>query len=279
MLAANQLVDSIRTFRRVAVALSGGVDSAVVAKAAHLALGSDAVAITADSPSVTRRDLTEARRVAEFIGIRHVVIGTDEFSKPDYTRNDGRRCYHCKSELYDRILELRSQLGFDVICSGANQDDLGDYRPGLQAAAERGVRHPLQEAGFGKSVVRQLANLWSLPVRDKPASPCLSSRIAPGVAVTMERTARIEAAETILRDLGIADCRVRLHDGELARIEVPLEAIAALAAPDLRRRLCEQMRGLGFRFITLDLEGLRSGSLNELIDVTIRNDYLPRGGP
>jgi pyridinium-3,5-biscarboxylic acid mononucleotide sulfurtransferase len=270
---ADKLVDLLRSFRRVAVALSGGVDSAVVAQAAQLALGADALAITADSPSVARRDLADARSVAEQIGIRHVNVGTEEFTDPDYIRNDGSRCYHCKSELYDRIVALRSKLHFDVICSGANLDDLGDYRPGLIAAADHGVRHPLQELGFRKTVVRDLARHWGLPVADKPASPCLSSRVAPGVAVTIERTARIEAAELLLRELGLAECRVRLHEGELARIEVPARSIERLAEPEVREALSRSFRALGFKFVTLDLDGFRSGSLNELIDLNTRRSF------
>jgi len=269
---AEKLVDLLRSFRRVAVALSGGVDSAVVAQAAHLANGSDALAITADSPSVARRDLADARRIAEQIGIRHIVVGTEEFADPDYVRNDGSRCYHCKSELYDRIVALRAELGFDVICSGANLDDLGDYRPGLVAAAEHGVRHPLQELGFGKAIVRDLARQWGLPIAEKPASPCLSSRIAPGVAVTIERTARVEAAENLLRELGLAECRVRFHEGDLARIEVPVIAIERLVKAQIREALSLKLHQLGFKFVTLDLDGFRSGSLNELIDLeTLRS--------
>jgi uncharacterized protein len=270
---AEKLVDLLRSFRRVAVALSGGVDSAVVAQAAHLAVGSDALAITADSPSVARRDLADARRVAEQIGIRHLVVGTEEFADPDYVRNDGSRCYHCKSELYDQIVALRAELRFDVICSGANLDDLGDYRPGLVAAAEHGVRHPLQELGFGKAIVRDLAREWDLPIAEKPASPCLSSRIAPGVTVTIERTARVEAAENLLRELGLAECRVRFHEGDLARIEVPTIAIEQLAKAEVREPLAQRFRELGFKFVTLDLDGFRSGSLNELIDLATRRSH------
>jgi uncharacterized protein len=255
--------------------MSGGVDSAVVAQAAQLALGANAIAITADSPSVARSDLADARRIATQIGIRHLVVGTDEFANPDYARNDGSRCYHCKTELYDHIVSLKSDLGFDIICSGANLDDLGDYRPGLIAAAEHGVRHPLQELGFGKQIVRDLARNWNLPIADKPASPCLSSRIAPGVAATTERTARIEAAEAILHQLGLAECRVRFHEGDLARIEVPVQAIERLATPECRTSLAARFRDLGFRFVTLDLEGFRSGNLNQLIDVNIRNQCSP----
>jgi pyridinium-3,5-biscarboxylic acid mononucleotide sulfurtransferase len=270
---ADRLITHVRSLGRVAVAMSGGVDSAVVAKAAQLALGPHAVAITADSPSVARSDLADARRIAELIGIRHVVVGTEEFSDPDYARNDGSRCYHCKTELYDRIAGLRGELEFDVIVSGANLDDLGDYRPGLIAAAEHGVRHPLQELGFGKAVVRELAQYWKLPVWDKPASPCLSSRIAPGLAVTTERTARIEAAEAILHELGLPECRVRFHEGDLARIEVPSGAIERLASLDCRTILATRLRDLGFRFVTLDLEGFRSGNLNELIDLNTRRQF------
>jgi pyridinium-3,5-biscarboxylic acid mononucleotide sulfurtransferase len=278
-ITAENLIALLRSLRRVAIALSGGVDSSVVAQAAQLAVGSDAVAITADSPSVARTDLADARRIADLIGIRHVVIRTDEFADPDYARNDGSRCYHCKSELYDRISAVRDELGFEVICSGANLDDLGDYRPGLIAAAEHGVRHPLQELGYGKRIVRELARHWNLPIAEKPASPCLSSRIAPGVAVTVDRTARIEAAEAVLRGLGLPECRVRLHEGDLARIEVPAEAIERLAGDSVRLMLAARFRDLGFRFVTLDLEGFRSGNLNELIDLSTRRRFTSGESP
>ena len=169
-------------------------------------------------------------------------------------------------------------LGVGVICSGANLDDLGDYRPGLTAAAERHVRHPLQEAGFTKADVRAVAKAWGLPTWDKPAAPCLSSRLAPGLAVTPERTARIEAAEAHLKELGLRDCRVRLHEGELARLEVPLADLPRLAAPDVRNELTARLKGLGFKFVTLDLEGFRSGSLNELVDLTVRARYRTARG-
>jgi len=262
----------------VAVAFSGGIDSTVVAKAASLALGDRAVAVTADSPSVARSELDDARRLTAIIGIRHEVIRTEEFDNPDYQRNDGSRCYYCKSELYDQILERLPALGVGVICSGANLDDLGDYRPGLIAAAERHVRHPLQEAGFTKADVRSLARAWDLPTWDKPASPCLSSRLAPGLAVTTERTARIEAAEAYLKQLGLRDCRVRLHEGELARIEVPVAEVAWLTAPEVRTELARRFRELGFAFVTLDLEGFRSGSLNGLVGLEIKARYQEAAG-
>jgi uncharacterized protein len=263
----DHLLEILGDLGGAAVAFSGGIDSTVVAQAAQLALGDRAVAVTADSPSVPRAEIAEARHLAQQIGIRHHVVPTDEFNDPDYVRNDGTRCYYCKSELYSRIETLLPELGVAVICSGANLDDQGDYRPGLTAAAEHAVRHPLQEAGFTKADVRALARAWGLPTWDKPASPCLSSRLAPGVEVTRERTGRVEAAETYLRSLGYRECRVRVHEGELARIEVPAAELARLADPARREALVRHLRELGFRFVTLDLEGFRSGSLNTLVSL------------
>jgi uncharacterized protein len=271
----DRLLAVLRDMGRVAVAFSGGIDSTVVARAAHEALGGRAVAVTADSPSVARAELDDARRLAEQIGIRHVVVATEEFADPDYVRNDGTRCYFCKSELYSRVETLLPDLGADVICSGANLDDQGDYRPGLKAAAEHRVRHPLQEAGVTKADVRALARAWGLPTWDKPASPCLSSRLAPGVAVSPERTGRVEAAEAYLHALGYRECRVRLHEGELARVEVPAAALARLADPAARDGLVRRLKELGFRYVTLDLEGFRSGSLNDLVGVETKRLFSP----
>ncbi|WP_261345312.1 ATP-dependent sacrificial sulfur transferase LarE [Tuwongella immobilis] len=263
----------LRSMNRVVVAFSGGVDSAVVAKAAALALGDSAVAITADSPSVPRHEIAEAVALAAMIGIRHECVTTSEFESENYRRNDGSRCYHCKDSLYSEIEAWIGDRVGTVICSGANLDDRGDYRPGLTAAAEHRVRHPLQEAGCDKATVRLLAKHWSLPVWDKPASPCLSSRLAPGLTVTPERTARVEAAEQILRNLGLRECRVRYHEGDLARIEVPMERIATLAEPAIRIGLLAQFQAIGFRFVTLDLEGFRSGSMNGLIALEVKQRY------
>lgn len=272
----DRLLEVLRGLGRVVVAFSGGIDSTVVARAAHEALGDRAVAVTADSASVPRREIREAGELAAHIGIRHLVVATEEFANADYVRNDGTRCYFCKSELYGRIETMLPDLGPAVVCSGANLDDEGDYRPGLRAAAEHGVYHPLQEAGFSKADVRALALHWGLPTWDKPASPCLSSRLAPGVAVTRERTARVEAAEEYLRGLGFRECRVRLHEGELARVEVPAEGLARLADPAVREGLARRLRELGFRYVTLDLEGFRSGSLNELVSLEKKKLFASR---
>lgn len=261
-----QLLELLRGYRRVAVAFSAGVDSTVVAKAARLACGEDALAVTADSPSLAGGELEEAQRLAELIGIRHRVIRTDEFTQPGYRANAGDRCYHCKTELYTRMEGLQKELGVDVIVNGANLDDRGDYRPGMQAAVEHAVLSPLIEAGFTKQDVRELARLWELPVWDKPATPCLSSRIAYGVEVTQERVRRVDDAERFLRsEFGLRELRVRLEENDLARIEVPLDALTCLVEPAGREKLIKRFRELGFRTVTLDLEGFRSGSLNALL--------------
>jgi uncharacterized protein len=193
------------------------------------------------------------------------VIRTEEFANPNYTRNNPDRCYFCKSELYGRLSGLLDSLEVDAIASGANTDDAGDHRPGMKAAAENGVRHPLKECGLGKAAVRALAKAWGLPTWDKPATPCLSSRIAYGEDVTPERVKMIDEAEAWLRRQGLRLLRVRYHKGDMARIEVPLDALAGLAAEPVRSELVKTFRDLGFKFVALDLEGFRSGSLNNLI--------------
>lgn len=264
----DELLRLLKEYGRVAVAFSAGVDSTLVAKAAALACGGDAVAVTGVSPSLAEGELEQARRLAGLIGIRHLVIETSEFANPDYQANAGDRCFHCKTELYTQLEGRQQELGVDVIVNGANLDDQGDYRPGMQAAADHAVRSPLIEAGFTKQGVRDLARQWDLPVWDKPAAPCLSSRVAYGVEVTPERVRRIDAAERFLRQtLEVRELRVRLEASDLARIEVPLEALPRLIEPHTRAAITRHFHDLGFRAITLDLDGFRSGSLNDLLQI------------
>jgi pyridinium-3,5-biscarboxylic acid mononucleotide sulfurtransferase len=262
MTNGERLVELIRSYGSCAIAFSAGVDSTVVAKAAQLALGDRAVAVTGASSSLAVGELDEARRLAELIGIRHEVLATDEFADPNYLKNGPDRCYFCKSELYDKIEPLGRRLGLAVIANGANLDDMGDYRPGMTAAVEHSVRSPLVECGFGKAEVRALAAEWQLPIWDKPEMPCLSSRVAYGEEVTPERLAMIDGAERFLRAAGLRELRVRYHKGDLARIEIPAQALPQLCAEPLRSQLVAELKRLGFKYLTLDLEGFRSGSQN-----------------
>lgn len=261
------LLSLISEFGSCAVAFSGGVDSAVVAKAAQLALGENAIAVTGQSASVAQGEIALATEVAEAIGIRHRIIATNEFENPQYVDNAKDRCYHCKNELYDQIGAMIGDLAVNVIANGANLDDTADYRPGMQAAAQHRVRSPLAECGFTKSDVRELAAAWKLAVAEKPASPCLSSRVAYGEEVTPERLEMIDRAEQLLRGMGLREVRVRYHRGDLARIEVAPEAIGRLCEPSIRSQLVEHLRESGFKFVTIDLQGFRSGSLNDLIQI------------
>jgi uncharacterized protein len=261
------LLELIGRYQSCAVALSAGVDSSVVAKAAHVVLGDRAIAVTGNSASLATGELDEARRIASLIGIRHEVLQTHELSKQDYVRNAADRCYHCKTELYTQLDGVVERLGVDVVFNGANFDDLGDYRPGMQAASEHGVLSPLAICGLTKAEVRELARAWELPVWDKPASPCLSSRVAYGEEVTPERLAMIDAAEQCLREQGLRTVRVRYHKGDVARLEVPPAAIEQLCQPNVREPLVARLKSLGFKFVTLDLEGFRSGSLNVLVSI------------
>ena len=261
----NRLLDTLRSYESCLVAFSAGVDSTVVAKAAQIALGERAVAATGTSASLASGELDEARHLARLIGIRHEIIETDEFAEPNYLRNAPDRCYHCKTELYTQLEPLARRLGLAVIVNGANADDRGDYRPGMNAAQEHHVRSPLLECGLTKSEVRELAAAWALPVWDKPASPCLSSRVAYGEEVTPDRLAMIDRAEHYLRQLGLRTVRVRYHRGDLARLEVPAESIGRLAEPAVRTGLLETLMQIGFKYVTLDLAGFRSGSHNEAL--------------
>ncbi len=260
------LLAALTGYGHVAVAFSAGVDSTVVARAAHEACGRNAVAVTAVSASLAGGERDQAESLAKQIGIRHHVIETDEFENADYLKNAPDRCYFCKTELYTQIERILPELDAEVVVNGANIDDRGDHRPGLVAAGEHAVKSPLMEAGMTKQDVRDLARFWDLPVWDKPAMPCLSSRIAYGVAVTPERVARVDAAEQILREeLGLAELRVRHEANELARIEVTPERVPDLLVPATAAKIAKRFRGLGFQFITVDLEGFRSGSMNSVV--------------
>jgi uncharacterized protein len=251
---------------RVVVAYSGGVDSAVVAKAAQLACGRRALAVTAVSQSLASGEREQAESLANLIGIAHRVIETREFENPDYLKNAPDRCYFCKTELYSQLEHHLGETGFDVIVNGANLDDRGDHRPGMQAAREHVVRSPLIEAGLDKAEVRRLAAHWGLPVWEKPATPCLSSRIAYGLEVTPERVRRVDQAEMFLREqFELRELRVRHEAGDLARIEVAPEDLPRLAAPEARRAIAARFHELGFKYVTLDLDGFRSGSMNAVV--------------
>jgi uncharacterized protein len=243
------------------VAYSGGIDSTLVAAVAARALGERALAVTAVSPSLAPGELEEARRVAAEIGVRHRAVRTSETERPEYLENGVDRCYHCKTELYDVLARVAQEDDYSVVVSGANLDDLGDYRPGLRAAEEHGVRHPLVEAGFSKEDVRRAARELAIPTWDKPASACLSSRIAFGVRISVAELSKVGRAERVVRDLGFRQCRVRVH-GDLVRIEVDAAEVGRLAEPQVRARVVAALRELGYRFVTLDLEGFRSGSMN-----------------
>jgi pyridinium-3,5-biscarboxylic acid mononucleotide sulfurtransferase len=262
---AEQLVAFIAQFENCIVAYSGGVDSAVVAKAAYLALGDRAIAVTGVSASLAAGELQAAQQVAAAIGIRHVSLDTDELSQPEYLQNAPDRCFHCKTELYTQLGAEAQRLGIRTILNGANLDDLGDFRPGMKAAANHNVHSPLAGCGLDKAAVRTIARHWNIEAWDKPATPCLSSRVAYGLNITPERLARIDAAEQVLRKHGLGAVRVRLHDNELARLEVPLASLPKLCADGVRKEVVTQLRALGFRYVTLDLEGFRSGSFEQLV--------------
>jgi uncharacterized protein len=263
---ARALVEHIRTsYYRVVVAFSGGVDSAVVAAAAYRALGPSAVAWTSLGAAVPESDRVAAIRVAQSIGIEHVMIPTHEIDNPEYVANRADRCFHCKSTLYESISKWACEHEFETILSGTNSEDLGDYRPGLQAAANWNVQAPLADLGYDKQTVRHIAKLWGLAVADKPASPCLASRIAYGQIVTLGRLGRIEGMEKWLDAQGFLDVRARLHADELLRIEIHPDQLLLAVCDPMRTKIANKAIELGFRYVTIDIQGRQSGSMNRAI--------------
>lgn len=260
-----QLKNLFIQMEQALIAYSGGIDSTLVAKIAYDTLGDRALAVTAASPSLLPEDLEDAQIQAAEIGIAHEVVQTHEMDNPNYTANPVNRCYFCKSELHDTLKPLALSWGYQYVVDGVNADDLSDYRPGIQAAKERGTRSPLAEVGVSKLEVRQLAKFLGLPWWDKPAQPCLSSRFPYGEAITVGKLQRVGRAERYLRNLGLKNLRVR-SEGDTARIELPPEQIKEFALTTELPTLVAAFQEYGFTYVTLDLEGYRSGKLNQVLN-------------
>ncbi|OGA76076.1 MAG: TIGR00268 family protein [Betaproteobacteria bacterium RIFCSPLOWO2_12_FULL_65_14] len=263
------LLTCLRGMDSVIVALSGGVDSSLVAYAAHRVLGERALAVTSGSESLKREDLELARRLTAHWGMNHLVIETPELDNPDYARNPVDRCYHCKTTLYDGLTRVARERGIATIANGTNLDDMGDHRPGMKAGQEFKVRSPLLECGFRKSDIRALAAAYGLPNADKPQAACLASRLPYGTPVSRELLARIARAERILGEMGFSQCRVR-HHGDIARLEITPDEFAL--AIDRHSELVQAIKACGYAFVTLDLNGFRSGSLNHAVIGTRSGD-------
>ncbi len=255
---------------RALIAYSGGIDSTLVAKVAWDVLGDRALAVTAVSPSLLPEDLEAACIQAQEIGIAHELVETHELENPNYAANPTNRCYFCKSELHDTLKPLALERGYPYVVDGVNADDLTDYRPGIQAAKERGARSPLAEVGITKLEVREIARYLGLACWDKPAQPCLSSRFPYGETITIAKLQRVGRAEAYLRKLGLKTLRVR-SEGDTARIELPPEQIKEFALTTDLPKLVEQFQSFGFLYVTLDLEGFRSGKLNQVLQLTTAN--------
>lgn len=263
---ADALAERLRAAGRVLVAFSGGVDSSYLAFAAHAALGDGALAVTALSPSYPAAHRRVAEQVVRRFGLAHRFVETHELERAGYRANAPDRCYHCKSELFEVLGALRDRLGFDAVAYGVNTDDTGDFRPGHRAAGERGVLSPFLDAGLSKAEIRSLSRAAGLPTADLPASACLSSRLPYGTEVTPERLAQVEEGEERLRALGFRQVRLR-HHGELARVEIDPAELAAALEPAMARAIVAAIKPLGFRYVSLDLEGYRTGALNEVLFV------------
>jgi pyridinium-3,5-biscarboxylic acid mononucleotide sulfurtransferase len=255
---------NLRSLGRLLVAYSGGVDSAFLAWAAHQALGDAMLAVIADSPSLARNQFQDALAFAHEQRIPLQVVSTQEFQRPEYVRNDAARCFYCKDELFTVMDELRTKRGFEAVAYGVNLDDQGDFRPGQQAARQHGVAAPLLEARLNKQDIRDLARAAGLRVWDKPASACLSSRVEYGRPVTPEVLAVVEQGEDALRELGFRQFRVR-HHGQLVRIEIAAEEMPRALTPQMFSELARRFTALGFTYVTLDVEGFRSGSMNAVL--------------
>jgi uncharacterized protein len=264
-----RLFGLLSSMRRVIVAFSGGTDSAYLAWAAHHVLGPNAVAITADSASLPESHKRDAEAFVQRFGIAHEYIATNEFDNPDYVRNDPNRCFHCKDELFTRLSEVGRERGFDHIVYGVNVDDLGDYRPGQNAARQHEVASPLADAGLTKAEIRELSRLVDLPTWDRPASACLSSRIPYGTPVTIQNVKTVETGEEEIKALGFRQFRVRFH-GDVVRLEIAPEEMAKALTLDMAQRFTRIFKALGFKYVTLDLEGYRQGSLNEVLGLAKR---------
>jgi pyridinium-3,5-biscarboxylic acid mononucleotide sulfurtransferase len=254
----------LQSLDRVIVAFSGGTDSAYLAWAAHRVLGENALAVTADSASIPESHKRDAEAFVERLGIAHEYITTREFDNPDYARNSPDRCFHCKDELFTRLEELGRERGIKHIIYGVNVDDLSDYRPGQNAAKMHEVAAPLADAGLTKAEIRELSRAADLPTWDRPASACLSSRIPYGTPVTIENVKTVENGEEAIKRLGFRQFRVRFH-GEVVRIEIAPDELEGALTLEMARRFTDIFKKLGFRYVTLDLEGYRQGSLNEVL--------------
>ncbi|HMG85254.1 MAG TPA: ATP-dependent sacrificial sulfur transferase LarE [Terracidiphilus sp.] len=264
----NALEDRLRALGSVMVAYSGGVDSAFLAAAAHRVLGEHMLAVLADSPSLARRDMEQAKAFAATHGIPLRVIQTEELDKPEYQRNDANRCFHCKTELFEGMKKLGAELGFAQIAYGMNADDRRDYRPGQRAAEEHEVLAPLAEVGLTKQEIRTLAKEAGYTLWDRPAAPCLSSRVEYGRTVTREVLEQVERGEESLRQLGFREFRVR-HHGELARVEISRAEMERALTLDMMDRISAELRKAGFQYVTLDCTGFRSGSLNAVLPAEV----------